>query len=121
MQVIAKLIQINPIQTGVSRNGEWKKQEIIVETNERFPKKLCIVIWGDKVHPSQLKPGNLFTIEFDIESREFNGRWYTDIKASKIEPFGAVNDKGAAPPDIHDYQFPEPPPPPPDEQEDLPF
>lgn len=69
----------------MGRNGEWKKQNIIVETDGQYPKKVCISIWGDKINPAQLQTGNRLTIEFDLESREFNGKWYTDAKAWKIE------------------------------------
>jgi len=120
MQITAKLIQILPLQTGVSRNGEWKKQDIIVETTDRFPKKICISVWGDKIQPSQLNAGNTFTIDFDIESREFNGRWYTDVKAWKVEPIDAGNST-MAPPVTNDPGFPEPPPLPIEESDDLPF
>ena len=85
MQLTAKLTQLLPIQTGTGKNGEWKKQDIIVETDGQFPKKVCISIWGDKINEGQLQIGNLLKIDFDIESREYNGRWYTDIKAWKIE------------------------------------
>ena len=120
MQITAKLIQLLPLQTGVSRNGEWKKQDIVVETNERFPKKICISVWGDKINPVHLIKGNLLSIDFDIESREFNGRWYTDIKAWKIETVDAENNKTSSVL-TNDFSFPEPPPPPVDEPDDLPF
>lgn len=120
MQLTAKLIQILPLQSGVSRNGEWKKQDIIVETDNQFPKKICISIWGDKINPAQLQTGNTLTIDFDIESREFNGRWYTDVKAWKIETANAAN-APVPPPAANDYGFPEPPPLPVSEPDDLPF
>lgn len=120
MQITAKLVQTLPLQTGVSRNGEWKKREIIVETSERFPKKICISIWGDKIPPSQLIAGNAFTIDFDIESREFNGRWYTDVKAWKIETADVVNN-ATSQPVSNDYSFPEPPLLSAEESDDLPF
>jgi hypothetical protein len=85
MQLTAKLIQLLPIQTGSGKNGEWKKQDIILETEGQYPKKICVSIWGDKINESQLIIGNNLKIEFDIESKEFNGRWYTDVKAWKIE------------------------------------
>lgn len=85
MQLTAKLIQLLPIQTGTGKNGEWKKQDIIVETGDQYPKKVCINIWGDKINEQQLIIGNSLTIDFEIESREFSGRWYTDLKAWKIE------------------------------------
>ena len=85
MQLTAKLIQLLPIQTGTSKNGEWKKIDIIVETDGQYPKKLCVSIWSDKINEQQLVLGNKLTIDFDIESREYNNKWYTDIKAYKIE------------------------------------
>ncbi len=85
MQLIAKLIQVLPLQSGTGKNGQWKKQDIIVETEGQYPKKVCISIWGDKIDEKQLQPGNMLKLEFDIESREFNGKWYTDAKAWKIE------------------------------------
>ena len=91
MQLTAKLTQLLPIQTGTGKNGEWKKQDIIVETDGQYPKKVCISIWGDKINEGQLQIGNLLNIDFDIESREYSGKWYTDIKAWKIELAGIEN------------------------------
>ena len=85
MQLTAKLVQLLPLQTGTGKNGQWKKQDIIVETEAPYPKKVCISIWGDKIDAGQLQSGNMLKIDFDVESREFNGRWYTDVKAWKIE------------------------------------
>lgn len=96
MQLTAKLIQLLPLQTGTGKNGQWKKQDIIVETEGQYPKKVCISIWGDKINESMLKVGSMLTISFDVESREYNGRWYTDVKAWKVEPAGAgTTDKEA--------------------------
>jgi hypothetical protein len=86
MELKAKLTQVLPLQTGEGRNGTWKRQEIIVETEGQYPRKVCISIWGDKVNPSVLAVGNMLNIFFDIESREFNSRWYTDLRAWKIDP-----------------------------------
>lgn len=89
MQLTAKLIQLLPIQTGNGKNGQWKKKDIIVETDGQYPKKVCVSIWGDKINESQLQIGNILKIDFDVESREYNSKWYTDIKAWKIEVAGA--------------------------------
>lgn len=87
MQFTVKLLEVLPLQTGNGKNGTWKKQDIIVETTgSQYPKKVCVSIWGDKISESQLVTGSLFNISFDVESREFNGKWYTDVKAWKIEP-----------------------------------
>jgi hypothetical protein len=98
MQFTVKLTQVLPLQTGNGRNGEWKKQDVIVETDGQYPKKVCVSIWGDKVNPQQLQPGALLKIDFDVESREFNGRWYTDVKAWKVEPVTENTYAGELPP-----------------------
>lgn len=89
MQLTAKLIQVLPVQTGMGKNGEWRKQNIIVETDGMYPKKVCISVWGDKINESVLQIGNLVDVSFDIESREYNGNWYTDLRAWKIDAAGA--------------------------------
>jgi len=85
MKLTAKLIQLLPLQTGTGKNGEWKKQDIILETDGEYPKKLCVSIWGEKINESQLIVGNTLIMDLNIESKEFSGKWYTEIKAWKIE------------------------------------
>ena len=91
MQITAKLIQTLPLQTGQGKNGEWRKQDIIVETKDQYPKKICFSLWGDKINSDQLVVGNNLMIDFDIESREYNGKWYTEVKAWKM---GVVSSDG---------------------------
>ena len=88
MELKAKLVQLLPLQSGEGKNGPWKKQDIILETDGQYPKKVCISIWGDKINANQLQLGSQLNVSFDIESREYNGRWYTDVKAWKIESAG---------------------------------
>lgn len=85
MQLTAELIDVLPAQTGEGKNGPWKKQEIIVQTDGQYPKKVCISVWGNKLDHLNLERGAMLSIDFDVESREYNGRWYTDVKAWKIE------------------------------------
>jgi len=125
MQLTAKLIQILPLQSGMGKNGEWKKQDIIVETDGQYPKKVCISIWGDKANESVLQVGNILDISFDVESREYNGRWYTDIRAWKVD-IATPMQGYPAPPDMPAYAQQTPPPAAPadfgsDSADDLPF
>lgn len=89
MQLTAKLIQVMPVQTGMGKNGEWRKQNIILETDGTYPKKVCITLWGDKINEAVLQEGSILDVSFDIESREYNGNWYTDLRAWKVDPAGA--------------------------------
>ena len=84
MQFTGKLVQVLPAQTGQGKNGEWRKQEIVLETDGQYPKKVCVSVWGDKMSHLTLAPGEFLTVDFDIESREYNGKWYTDVRAWKV-------------------------------------
>ncbi|KIA89592.1 DUF3127 domain-containing protein [Kaistella jeonii] len=84
MQITVKLANILPKQSGTGKNGEWKKQDLVFETQDQFPKKICISFWGDKLQNISLRESETFTIDFDVESREYNGKWFTDLKGWKI-------------------------------------
>jgi hypothetical protein len=107
MELTAKLVQLLPLQTGTGKNGEWKKQDIIVETDGTYPKKVCVSIWGDKISAGQLQVGKMLNISFDVESREYNGRWYTDVKAWKVEAAAGGSAPAASAPkeDFHNTSF----------------
>lgn len=90
MDIKGRVIQLLALQTGEGKNGTWKKQDFVIETDGQYPKKVCISAWGDKINESALQVGNEVNISFDVESREYNGRWYTDLKAWKIEALGAI-------------------------------
>ena len=91
MQLTAKLTQLLPIQTGTGKKGDWKKQQLIVQTNSASPKMICFLLWGDDNDLNHIKIGDELIIEFDIESREFNGKWYTDLKVLKIQQTESLN------------------------------
>ena len=95
MQLTAKLEQILPAVTGQGANGEWRRQEFIVETDGQYPKKVCIMVWGDRINLTQFTPGMMLTVYFDLESRENNGRWYTSARAWKVEVAGAAPQQAA--------------------------
>lgn len=90
MEISGKIIHKLEPQGGTSKAGnQWKKQEYVLETQETYPKKVCFNFFNDKVDQYPLNIGDEVTISFDIESREFNGRWYTDIRGYKAEKAGA--------------------------------
>ncbi len=85
LEITAKLISTLPEQTGNGKNGPWVKQDFIVETEEQYPKKICMSAWGDMV--GQMKSFNIgqkLKINFRVESREYNGRWYTDVRPWRV-------------------------------------
>ncbi len=102
------------VMSGEGRNGPWQKQDFILETGDRYPKKVCVTLWGDKVNElERLNEGQELNVHFDVESREYNGRWYTDVKAWKIESLGDAPPAEQVPPRPADEPF--------DVDDDLPF
>lgn len=120
LAITGTVTQLLPEQSGESRNGPWRKQEFIIETEGNFPKPVCVVMWGDNIDKFALTEGERVTAHIDIQSREYNGRWYTDVKAWKLERDGAGG--AGAPPVDPNEPFPEPPSDVDmDEDDDLPF
>jgi len=89
MELKGKIIQLLPLQTGMGKKGPWKKQEFIVETQSQYPKKVCLSVWGDKVDQFSLSVGQFVNASVELESREYNGRWYTEARAWKLEKTGS--------------------------------
>lgn len=86
LDISGKVVLVLPEQTGTGKNGQWMKQDFIIETQEQYPRKVCFSAWGDKTAVvKSLKPGVMINVSFNAESREFNGKWYTDLKAWKID------------------------------------
>jgi hypothetical protein len=99
MEVEGKIILALPEQSGVSRAGNnWKKREYVLETHETYPKKVHFVLFGDRADQYPLNVGDEVRVSFDVNSREFNGRWYTSIDAWKVEPATAPAQGGYAAP-----------------------
>ena len=111
MELTGKIVQVLPEKSGTSARGPWRKQEYVIETPGEYPKKVCFMVWGDKIDELGISEGQDLTVHFDLESREYNGRWYTDVKAWRVERSGQDGDD--APP------VREEPPPPTDD--DIPF
>lgn len=92
MEIEGRLIQKLGIQSGKSARGDWAKQEFVIEFQEgNFPSKACFSVWGaDKVKDlEKYQPGDQIKVAFNVSSREFNGKWYTDLRAWRISPAGA--------------------------------
>lgn len=87
MQVKGTLIQVLKVESGTSKGGkEWTKQDFVIETAEQFPKKVCFTLFGDKTSLiNGFVEGNEIEVSFNLESRDFNGKWYHNINAWKIE------------------------------------
>lgn len=104
LQITGKVIDVLEEQSGTSQNGPWRKQEFILETPGQYPKQVCVVQWGDNIDKFGVTEGETLTAHIDIQSREYNGRWYTDVKAWRIDRDAASD----APPVDAAEPWPEP-------------
>lgn len=119
LEIEGKLVKVLEQKSGEGRNGTWKKQDFVIETEDQYPKQICLQLWGNKVDViKQFSVGDKLKAGINIESREFNERWYTDIKAWKIERVGSNAGSSSNPPLPSENDMP---PMPEENDNDLPF
>ena len=92
LEISGRLVQLLPVQTGTGKNGPWKKCDFVIETADKYPKKVCISAWNEQADQiGKVAINTELKVSFDVSSREYNGKWYSDIKAWKIAPQGAAS------------------------------
>ena len=92
LELEGRIVRKLGVQSGTSARGAWSKQEFVFEYQEgNFPTQVCMNVWGeDKVRELyKYQVGDKVKISFNLSSREYNGRWYTDVRAWRIEPAGS--------------------------------
>ncbi|MBR4388801.1 MAG: DUF3127 domain-containing protein [Prevotella sp.] len=88
MDLQGKIIQILPERSGSSARGEWKVGEFVMETIEQFPKRMVFSVWGaDRLSRFNIQQGQDVHVFFDINAREYNGKWYNSVQAYDVRPF----------------------------------
>ena len=121
LQVEGKIQQILNPESGVSRAGkEWKKQEFVIETSEQFSRKVCFTLFNDKLSLlERVNEGDEVEVSFNLESREFSGKWYHNINAWKVDK---ASDEGILPKPPPEFRSEDIPPEPAEGSgSDLPF
>ncbi|MDE6153182.1 MAG: DUF3127 domain-containing protein [Muribaculaceae bacterium] len=127
MEVTGKIIVALPEVSGTSKAGnQWKKREYVLETLDNYPSKIFFDFFGDRADQYPLAVGDEIKLSFDIESREYNGRWFTSIRGWKAEKTqGAGAPAPAAAPAADPFAAAAPAPqaftPAADSNDDLPF
>ncbi len=127
MELAGKVIAVLEPRGGVSKSGnEWKVQEYVIETHDQYPRRMCFDVFGaDKIQQFNIQVGEELNVSFDIDAREWQGRWFNSIRAWKVDrvapmgapsapaemPFPPVNAAPAAPADFSAA----------DDKDDLPF
>lgn len=81
-----QVIFVGPVEQGIGKNSgkEWKKQVCAIQTDGQYPKKVAFSIMGDRIAQASIQMGHTIEIDVDAQSREYNGRWYTELTAYRI-------------------------------------
>ena len=98
MEITGKVVRLGTLTEGTSARGPWRKQELIIETEEQYPRTVCLICWTNQIDEIQkFVPGQSIKAQIEISSREFNGKWYTDVRVWRFDPVGAQPAVAAAP------------------------
>ena len=99
MEITGKVVRLGGLTEGTSARGPWRKQDLIIETDEQYPKTVCLTCWTNQIDEIQnMVPGQLIKAQIDISSREFNGKWYTDVRVWRFDPITATTPNPTAQP-----------------------
>ena len=92
MELAGRVIAVLEPKGGTSRNGnEWKVQEYVIETHDQYPRRMCFDVFGDdKIKQFNIQVGEELNVSFDIDAREWQGRWFNSIRAWKVERVGVT-------------------------------
>ena len=86
MEIEGKVIAVLPIQQGTSKSGNaWSKQDCVIETSDKYPKKMCFGVWNDKISEFAIQKGEALKVFFEVDAREWQGKWFNEIRAWKVE------------------------------------
>lgn len=83
--ITGKIIAVLPTRSGTSAKGtQWSSQTAVIETHEQYPKRVAFDVFGDKITEFNLQVGEEVTVSFDINAREFNGKWWNSVNAWQV-------------------------------------
>ena len=79
---------ILPEQSGKSARGDWFSQHVVFEmqNNSPYTRKVSVKFFNKRDEVARLVVGAAYKVTFDVESREYQGRWYTDVLGRRVEP-----------------------------------
>ena len=85
VELTGRITLILPLEQGVSKAGNtWRKQVFILETQDQYPRRVAISLLNENIDKFPLQAGKVVTANLDIESREWNGKWYTEVRAWQV-------------------------------------
>lgn len=107
MEFEGTVYKIEPATSGTSQRGEWQRQNVIFEyLDGSYTRKVCVTFFNKPEEVARLQEGATYTVSINIESREYQGRWYTDVRSWRIQPKQMEQAAPAAMPDMPPFSEP---------------
>ncbi len=78
MELDLVVYKLMDVVGGTSVRGQWQKRDVVFDMLDEYNTKLCVTFFGDKM--------NKVTVSFNIASREYNGRWFTEARGWRVRP-----------------------------------
>ncbi len=101
MEFEGTVYKMMPVTKGTSARGDWQRQDVVFDMQEgNFTRKICVTFFNRPDDVAKLKEGATYHVSVNIESREYNGRWYTDVRAWRLQPKEVVAPAAAPMPDM---------------------
>ena len=102
MEFEGTVYRIMPVTKGTSARGDWQRQDVVFDMPDgNFSRKICVTFFNRPDDVARLREGAAYRVSVNIESREYNGRWYTDIRAWRLQNVQPEAPAAAAPmPDL---------------------
>lgn len=88
MEITGKIIAVLEPRKGISsRTGsEWICGQYVLETMDQYPRKLFFEVFGaDRMQQFNIQLGEVMTVSFDIDAREYQGRWFNGVRAFRVD------------------------------------
>ncbi|MBQ7424292.1 MAG: DUF3127 domain-containing protein [Prevotella sp.] len=99
MEIEGKIIAVLEERSGVSAKtgNAWRSQEFVIETHDQYPRKCCFRVFGDeRLKQMNIQAGEELRVSFDIDCHEYQGRWFNDISAWRVERIDPMAAQAAA-------------------------
>lgn len=93
MEITGKITHALEVRSGTARTtgNPWMSQSFVIETHEQYPRRCVFDVFGeDRLKEFNIQVGEELTVSFDIDAREYQGRWFNSIRAWKVDRNVAV-------------------------------
>ena len=99
MDLTGKIIAVLPASSGVSQRtgNSWMSQDYVIEVPGQYPRRCVFRVFGeDRIKQFNIQMGQDYTVSFDIDAHEYQGRWFNDVRAWKVDRIDPAAAQAAA-------------------------